>query len=210
MSPLSNQSQLTEIILLRHATSTRERDGQWGRLYDAPLGTSYKGELGNALSNLGQRQVPRVHSSPLLRCTLTARHVFPDSEIILVDDLRAYHSGIFEGLTESEVLRAYPNYVNLPYKDRFLHPRFGEESIESQARRVSCGLEAILSADVEDVVVIVAHFSTINVIAHIALGNLDPRTFADGAFDIAPGDFLSLSVALPQIKDHLSELLKKE
>lgn len=205
MSSLFKTRDLRGILLIRHATSKRLQDDKWGRLYDAPLVDSFEKELTETRRALSDHQYGDVFSSPLQRCTMTANSLFPTSRIITVEDLRAYHSGRFENSLESDVKKMYPQYATSSYRARFLTPNFGEESIKLQAQRVSLGLETVLSAG-QDTAVIVSHFSTINIIAHIALGNLEPDTYADGAFNVEPGGFISISVAVPKIKQNLQRL----
>lgn len=182
-----------ELILVRHATSTRARIGIWGRLFDASLEDGFEDQLAETRSALASIHEPHVFSSPLTRCRETAAFVCPQAEIQIVDEFRAYHSGFFEEKTETFIRRYCPNYLDLSYRERFVQPRFEEESVAAQADRVGRGLVAVLREDSRTSVV-VAHFSTINIIAHIGSLNWDKDTYADGTYDLAEGAFIRIVV----------------
>ena len=56
------------------------------------------------MENYGEYpQVDAVFSSPLKRCTETAKVIYPDRNPIVLDDLREYDFGEFEGKTAEEL-----------------------------------------------------------------------------------------------------------
>lgn len=182
-----------ELLLVRHATSARSRLGIWGRLYDAPLLEGFAAQLTETKTALESLDVPRIFSSPLSRCLETAAFIFPQRTVQIVDEFRAYHSGIFEEETEAFLLENHPEYVSLSYRQRFLRPQFGEESIVAQTSRVARGLVRILNEG-GSTLVTVAHYSTINIIANIVMLNWSTDSYADGLFDIAEGAFIRMTV----------------
>jgi broad specificity phosphatase PhoE len=185
-------AQPMQLILVRHASSTRASEGVWGRLYDAPLAAGFGAELQATMEYLQAFTSRRVVSSPLLRCLQTAAYVAPGATITPVPKFRAYDSGIFETMTEAEVHDLHPDYPTLSFRERFEVPQYGEESIASQGLRVASGLREILSgADAN--VVIVGHYSSLNLIAHLLGDTWEPDRHADGLHDIAPGAYLALA-----------------
>lgn len=182
-----------DLVLVRHATSTRAAMGIWGRRFDAPLAPGFEAQLAETVSALRAIGDPMIFSSPLLRCRQTAAYIFPDREILAIDEFIAYHSGDLEQMTEESVRQRYPAYPGLTFRDRFLEPAFGEESIAAQVQRVAHGLLRVLDGYI-GTKVIVAHYSSINIIAHIAARNFDTRTYADGTYDLRDGAHLRLTV----------------
>ncbi|MEU0073925.1 histidine phosphatase family protein [Streptomyces sp. NPDC006332] len=178
-----------ELVLVRHATSMRSRVGIWGRLYDAPLVEGFEEQLAETRAALKSLEDPKVSSSPLSRCLETAAFVFPSKAVHIVGEFRAYHSGFFEEKTESFIREHNPEYMTLSYRDRFLRPHFDEESMEAQASRVKRGILRVLGEG-DPILVIVAHYSTINIIAHITSLNWETDTYADGTYDVAEGAFI--------------------
>lgn len=192
-----------DLYLVRHATSTRARVGVWGRLVDVPLEHGAERQLVSARSAVAAVRDPTVFSSPLSRCRETARLVCPGQKVRVIDEFRAYHSGIFEKATEAAVRDHYPQYVTLSYRDRFLQPRFGEESIADQADRVAVGLLKVLRTST-GAAVVVAHYSTINIIAHMVSLNWNQSEYADGVYDLAEGGVIHLAVDSGAVEAGLS------
>lgn len=192
-----------DLYLVRHATSTRRRADVWGRLVDLPLDAGYPEELAATKTILSGVAEKRVFSSPLLRCTSSAEFICPGEPIEIVDELRAYHSGEFEHRSISFVEVRHPAYAALPFRDRFLAPQHGEESVREQARRVEQGLFRVLGSGTPTAVV-VCHYSTINIIAHLAACNWDRDSYADGDYDVTEGGLLHLRVNAPHLTEALS------
>lgn len=180
-----------ELVLIRHATSMRAQLGMWGRQFDAPLASGFESELAETKAALWNLDKPIIISSPLARCRETAAFVFPEHPIHVIDEFKAYHSGQFENVTEAYVREQYPWYLERTFRDRFLEPGFGEESIGAQAGRVASGLAHALGA-YQGTLVIVAHYSSINIIAHLVAGNFEPLTYADGTYNLRDGEFIRL------------------
>lgn len=188
-----HQSPRTELVLVRHASSTRAQEGLWGRLYDAPLAQGYQAQLRQTRRDLGGFDGQKVLSSPLLRCTQTAEHLFPQSQVELVPEFRAYHSGELESVTEEYVAREHPGYLQLSYGERFLCPRFNEESVELQILRVARGLHRVLQSN-EQFLLIVTHYSTLNIIANLGARNWDTQLHAGGVYNVAFAGYLRIAI----------------
>lgn len=193
-----------ELVLVRHASSTRAQIGIWGRRFDAPLAAGFEKQLARTKSALQFLDRPTVFSSPLARCRDTAAFVFPEHDIQVVDQLKAYHSGVWEDVTEDYIRHHHPTYLGLSFRDRFLRPEFGEESMDEQAQRVACGLLRVLQQSA-GTTVIVAHYSSINVVAHIASRNFETHTYADGTYDLPDGGYISLTMNPTVVVNDLEE-----
>ncbi len=124
----------------------------------------YQGALDEGLSEKGRAQLrkaelapEKVFVSPLLRARETAEILFPDAEKIPVPDLREMNFGDFEGRTwrEMEHDAAYRHWVDGGCLDRCP----GGESREEYSARVCRAVQALLSAEGEELV-IVAHGGT--------------------------------------------------
>lgn len=199
---------MTRIVLIRHAASTREAEGMWSRLYDAPIIAGAWGQIADTAFALRRVDIDRVISSPLLRCTQTAAMLFPHHHIDILPELRAYHSGVLDEKTTAAVARDHPEYVRLSFAARFLNPRFNEESMSAQTLRIVTGLAQVLDNDAQ-VIAVVTHFSCINVIAQVAAGDWNIAAHASGAYDVPYGGYLTLDVerdkVLAGIRKHISE-----
>lgn len=209
MNDLNAKTQSVELILVRHAASTRAEDGVWGRLYDAPLAEGFEFQLAETKSYLQAAENLRIVSSPLRRCRETAAFVFPQGNVEIVDEFRAYHSGALEDATEQLIQKQYPEYFKLSYRERFLQPKFNEESIEEQAHRVARGLLKMLDDGGDGSgrrTAIFTHFSVLNIIAHIVSQNWNLKTYADGTFNVDLGSFMLIPIdamaVTRDVRDH--------
>lgn len=191
-----------DLYLVRHATSTRHKVDAWGRLIDLPLDADFKKELAGTRSVLSCVPTKRVFSSPLMRCIHSAEFVCPNDSIRVVNELRAYHSGVFEHQSITFMRTHHLAYASLQYRDKFLDPKFGEESIRDQAKRVASGLLRVLRTETP-AAVIVTHYSTINIVAHFAARNWDHTQYGDGVYDVTEGGLLHLPVEAPDLIDAL-------
>lgn len=190
-------TELTELVLVRHASSIRREIGIWGRRFDAPLAAGFEEQLEHSRRYIEGIQDFVLISSPLQRCLQTAQYIAPDLPIAIINDFTAYHSGAMEELRESEISVNHPEYLEQSFSERFLSPRFGEESLVEQARRVARGLASALrmaSDGNAPSIVIVGHYSSINAIGHMATNSWDVRTYGLGTFDLEDGEFLRLSI----------------
>ncbi|UFS58712.1 histidine phosphatase family protein [Subtercola endophyticus] len=204
-------SQTTELILVRHAASTRAQVGIWGRLYDAPLAEGFESQMAltRSKADLQFLSRDRIISSPLRRCLETAAFIFPGTAPEVVPEFRAFHSGDFEAVSESFIQLNYPEYLDMTFRGRFLNPRHGEESIEAQVRRIARGLARVL-ADHDTTIVIVTHYSCLNIIANLGVRNWDINSHADGKYDVALGSYFRLTIdpvaVLSDIEDQLADV----
>ena len=124
----------------------------------------YQGALDDGLSDRGRAELkradftpPRVYVSPMRRAGETAAILFPDSEQILVPDLREMDFGDFEGRAwwEMENDAAYRAWVDGGCTGRCPD---GEERAGFSSRVIQA-MEALLKSR-EDELVIVAHGGT--------------------------------------------------
>ncbi len=124
----------------------------------------YQGALDDGLSDRGRAELkradftpPRVYVSPMRRAGETAAILFPDSEQILVPDLREMDFGDFEGRAwwEMENDAAYRAWVDGGCTGRC---QDGEDRAGFSSRVIQA-MEALLKSR-EDELVIVAHGGT--------------------------------------------------
>ncbi|MFF0468143.1 histidine phosphatase family protein [Micromonospora zamorensis] len=182
-----------ELVLVRHASSTRADDGVWGRLYDAPLASGYEAELAETKAALQAMELRRIISSPLLRCRETTKYLFPRESIEFIEEFRAYHSGVFENSTLQFLQQNHSEYLARSYRERFLRPKFSEESLDAQVGRVAAGIFRVLGGECQTMA-IVTHYSVLNILANIAERNWDVEAYADGIYDVRVGCHIRLAV----------------
>lgn len=91
------------IHLIRHGLTEGNIKGQYIGITDLSLTTNSIIEI-NDLKNYGAYpSVEAVYTSPLKRCKETADIIYPEKQIIPVEELKEYNFGEFEGKTANEI-----------------------------------------------------------------------------------------------------------
>ncbi len=91
------------IYILRHGLTEANENGVYIGKTDLPLSEAGREALEDKYEQLDYPKVQRVYSSPLERALQSAEILFPDREIVIVDDLREMDFGVFEGLPADEL-----------------------------------------------------------------------------------------------------------
>ncbi|MDE6764080.1 MAG: histidine phosphatase family protein [Oscillospiraceae bacterium] len=92
------------ISIFRHGLTDANENGVYIGKTDLPLSDAGREALQDKYDQLDYPKVQRVYSSPLERAVQTAEIIFPDREIVIVDDLREMDFGVFEGLPAEELV----------------------------------------------------------------------------------------------------------
>ena len=92
------------ISIFRHGLTDANENGVYIGRTDLPLSDAGREALMDKFEQLEYPKVQRVYSSPLERAIQTAEIIFPDREIVIVDDLREMDFGVFEGLPADELV----------------------------------------------------------------------------------------------------------
>ena len=92
------------ISIFRHGLTDANENGVYIGKTDLPLSDAGREALQDKFEQLEYPKVQRVYSSPLERAVQTAEIIFPDREIVIVDDLREMDFGVFEGLPAEELV----------------------------------------------------------------------------------------------------------
>lgn len=122
-----------KLHLIRHGLTDGNLEGRYiGGKTDLPLCKKGKAELKSLYETECYPRVPLVFSSPMARCTETAKILFPGREIITVEQLREYDFGEFENKTAAE-LDGRPDYTAWA-SGRMPAPTGGESSKDFVAR----------------------------------------------------------------------------
>lgn len=92
------------ISILRHGRTEANEKGIYIGKTDLPLSETGRRQLEELYDTHEYPRVQRVYSSPLERAVQSALILFPDREIVEVDELREMDFGIFEGIAAEELL----------------------------------------------------------------------------------------------------------
>lgn len=93
-----------KIHLIRHGATDANYKGQYiGSRTDLPLSPEGLNELRMMKDDVDYPEISRLYSSPLLRAKQSGAVLYPDVPMFLVDDLKEYDFGDFEGKTVGEL-----------------------------------------------------------------------------------------------------------
>jgi broad specificity phosphatase PhoE len=128
----------TRLVLVRHGETEWSKSGRHTGRTDIPLtdrGREQAERLGLALHG---RAFSRVLSSPLARALDTCRLAGFGDRVELVDDLREWDYGAYEGRTRVEIAAEIPGWTV------WTHPIVGGESLHDLGRRADRVIGATL------------------------------------------------------------------
>ncbi len=129
------------IHLIRHGTTDANTLGQYiGSKTDTPLSPEGLNELRLLKENMEYPEIDSLYSSPLLRCRQTAAVLYPDNGVVMVENLKEYDFGDFEGKTASE-LESNQDFLN--WAAGKCPPPNGEDNTEF-IKRLCLGLQQIV------------------------------------------------------------------
>ncbi len=131
-----------KIHLIRHGATDANVLGQYiGSKTDMPLSPEGLNELRLLKENTEYPEIELLYSSPMLRCKQTGAVLFPDKEIIGVENLKEYDFGAFEGKTAEE-LENHPDFLSWA-SGKLAAPPDGESNTDF-IKRLCIGLNQIV------------------------------------------------------------------
>ena len=147
-----------KIHLIRHAMTEENLDGKYIGQTDVPASEYGLMQIKDIIDEYGgYPEVDAVVSSPLKRCTETAKLIYPDKEPMILNGLIEYDFGEFEGRTADEMKDddAFKTWLSGEHPETPVP--FGESQAAFNERVCSCfaGLiDGIIKAGVESTAVI--------------------------------------------------------
>lgn len=130
------------ISVLRHGMTDANEKGIYIGKTDLPLSPKGAAEIAAKTDEFYYPAVHRVYSSPLKRCTETAEIIFPETEIVKVDDMRELDFGDFENKSVEELINN-PDYRKWLKGGKDTRTPNGESLGEMTARTYT-GLHSII------------------------------------------------------------------
>lgn len=146
------------LYLFRHGLTKGNINAQYIGHTDLPLTTDSILELKSIKAHHHYPRVNAVFSSPLKRCKDSATIMFPESDVIIIDDFIEYNFGEFEQCT-AEDLKDNEDFKNWLRGDMNAKTPYGESNAEF-VLRVSNAFEKVIDGCIKtgtDNVAIVGH-----------------------------------------------------
>jgi len=161
-----------KIHLIRHAMTSESQEGKYIGHTDVPLSEAGVAQLESMKEEYIYPVADVVFSSPLSRCTDTARILYPEAQIVTIDELIKYNFGEFEGRTAEELHEKEELFDDWLRGERDVEPPFGESNADF-AKRVCTAFaaiaEGIMKAGTEDTVIVTHGGVIMTIMAAFAL-----------------------------------------
>lgn len=130
------------ISVIRHGLTEANEKGVYIGKTDLPLSAKGAADIAAKMDEFVYPTVHRVYTSPLLRCRETADIIFPETEIVPVDDFRELDLGEFDGKSVDELIDR-DDYKAWLKGGKDCRPPKGE-SLEEMTARTYVGLHNII------------------------------------------------------------------
>ena len=131
-----------KIHFIRNGLTASNIDGRYIGRTDEPLSEEGIKQIKQMCDEYDYPKVDAVFSSPLSRCTDTAKMIYPDKNPIAIEGLQECNFGEFEGKTAEE-LEEHPAFPKWLAGDPNFKPPFGESN-EDFAYRICSTFEKIV------------------------------------------------------------------
>ena len=165
------------LSLIRHGRTEANDNGIYIGRTDYPLSEKGIAELYSKMDEYVYPGVAKVYSSPLRRCTETAEILFPDRDIVQIDNLIEMNFGKFDGKSADEL-------VDLPEFKEWLQggaecaPPEGESVADVQLRifkALAVIIEDMMTNDLRHCAVVTHGGIITSMIAGFGLPKVDPQ-----------------------------------
>lgn len=135
------------IQFIRNGLTEGNVSGKYLGHIDEPLSEEGVKQINQMKADYNYPNVEVVFSSPLSRCTQTAKLIYPSCEPMIIDGLIEYNFGEFEGKTAEE-LQNHPVFPDWLAGKEGVDPPFGESNSEF-ANRVATTFIKIVDGLIE-------------------------------------------------------------
>lgn len=160
-----------QIHLIRNGLTNENLEGKYIGHKDVPLSQDGVKQLADMKEKYAYPRVDAVFTSPLRRCTESARILYPDNSPLALEKLIEYNFGDFEGKTAHE-LKNDELFIKWLAGEPDGIPPFGESNEEFASRILECFrmiAEGVMKARVYDSAVITHGGVIMSVLSAFAL-----------------------------------------
>lgn len=161
-----------KIHLIRHGTTQGNLDGLYIGHSDMPLCKRGIDEIEQLKKEFVYPKADFVFSSPLSRCTQTAKLIYPELKPIEIDGLIEYDFGEFDGKSAEELHKKQPLFDPWLKGEPGVRPPFGESNTEFAERVCSCFckiIDGILKTGTENAAIVTHGGVIMTLLANYAL-----------------------------------------
>lgn len=131
------------LYLIRHGITQGNLDGKYIGQTDLPLCEQGAQAIRSLAAMEVYPNVGKVYSSPLKRCLETAEIIYPERQLMIVDELAEMDFGDFEGKKQADIAQL-PEYIAWIKGGAEACPPNGEKFADFRLRCIS-GLDVVFS-----------------------------------------------------------------
>lgn len=130
------------IYFIRHGMTQGNFEGRYIGATDSPLCEDGIAQIKKLVDSCDYPTVGKVYSSPLSRCVDTAKLIYPEMNLEIVDNIKEYNFGEFENKQINELLKneKFNRWIDSEWKE---NPD-GAENMQEFIKRVINGLDYII------------------------------------------------------------------
>lgn len=173
------------LYLIRHGITQGNIDGKYIGQTDLSLCPEGKRQIGELAAKNIYPGVGKVYSSPLTRCLETAKIIYPEQKLMMIDELSEMNFGDFENKSQQQ-LKDLPEYADWLRGGSEAAPPNGEKYGDFMLRCIE-GLDAVFSDMMHCGVTRAACVTHAGVITNLLCGYGLPKG-KPADFLCAPGD----------------------
>ncbi len=167
---------MTTIYLIRHCQSVANEKRVYNSTINDDEGLSKNGKKQSLLiaKFFLKKKIARIYTSPFLRTKQTADAIAlaTKARIEIIDEIGEMDCGEWNGKTENDIVKRYPEAWRGWHYDPQNNPIPGGESLlEVQARALSA-FKSLIKKHADEEIVIVTHYCVFNVIMCTLISNL--------------------------------------
>jgi broad specificity phosphatase PhoE len=170
----------TRVVLIRHGDTPASKDRRFTGSQDVPLSPEGRVHASELATRLARYPIDAVYASSMSRAMATAQFIASvhQLEVLPVPDLREMDHGVWNGLSLEDCVARYPEQVKEYERDPYTFAPEGGESGEAVLRRAAPAMQALVRANPERTIVVVAHKTTNRLLIAHFLG-IEPRLYRD-------------------------------
>jgi len=153
-------SQLTRLLLVRHAETQWNHEGRYQGQQDSPVTPEGHAQAEAIAGRLRNLRVDALYTSDLGRCIATTRYIEHSTGVAMKVDarLRERNLGVFEGLTSAEAKQRYPDiYRQYKAPDGAGYVLPGGESRQQVLERACAVMQDLANRHPHEQIAIVGH-----------------------------------------------------
>lgn len=161
---------MIKLILVRHATTTCNEDGNLSGLTDSILSEVGKKQAKQLTNYLRKENIDEIYATPFFRTKETIKELARIKNIPIIEakEFNEINFGDFEGLNFNIIKKQYPEELKKMIEEGLEYRYPNGESLKDTFQRIGNKLENVMECNDSKCILICAHGGTIrNIISYL-------------------------------------------